>query len=69
VSSSPDNRIRTLEAQVARLTEFSQLLLNHLLKAQSFSGVGKGPTPENVNRWVIDLSNATWEKYQHRAKL
>jgi len=64
-----DSRIQTLEARVARLTEFNQILLEHLLRAQDFSGPGKGPSPQNVNRWVIDLSDSIWSKYGYSPKL
>ncbi len=64
-----DSRIRTLEARVARLAEFNQILLEHLLRAQDLSGPGKGPSSQDVNRWVIDLSDSVWSKYQYSPKL
>jgi hypothetical protein len=68
-SQQNDARIKALETRVARLADFNQLLLNHLMRAQTFSPGGKGPTPQNVNRWVIELSNAVWNTYRNSPKL
>jgi hypothetical protein len=68
VSTGTDSRVQALEARVTQLAEFNQILLDHLLQAQSFSGAGKGPSPENVHRWVIDLSNSVWGRFQSRPR-
>jgi hypothetical protein len=68
-STQNESRIQALEARVGQLTEFNQILLDHLLRAQDFNGPGKGPLPENVHRWVIDMSNAVWSKYHVRRRL
>ena len=67
-SSQADARIQALEARVSRLAEFNQLLLDYLIATQDFSGTGKGPTPQNVNRWVINLSDSVWTRYRGASK-
>ena len=61
---SPEQRLEVLEKDVKRLREFNELLRQHLLKAQDFSGPGKGPTPQNVNVWLKSLSNVVFQKYR-----
>jgi hypothetical protein len=68
-STQDELRIKALEARVAQLTDFNQMLLDHLLRAQDFNGPGKGPLPENVHRWVIDMPNAVWSRYHNRRRL
>ena len=70
MSTAPEHtRIQALEARVARLAEFNELLLAHLLRIQNLSGPGKGPTSQqHVNVWLIDLSDAAWEKYRYNTK-
>lgn len=59
-----DSRIQKLETRVARLAEFNQILLAHILRVQDFSGPGKGPLSQNVHRWVIDLSDSVFSKFR-----
>jgi hypothetical protein len=62
-------RIKALETKVARLQSFNQILLNHLLEAQSFSGPGLGPDSQNVHHWVINLSNEVWQNYRNTSTI
>jgi hypothetical protein len=64
-----DQRLEALEARVANLAAFNQVLLDHLLQAQDFMGPGKPPNPQTVHRWVIDLSNSVWARYRGKGKL
>jgi hypothetical protein len=62
-------RIQALEAKINRLQTFNQIILDHLLGAQHYSGPGLGPNPQNVHQWVVGLSNEIWQNYQHTTKL
>jgi hypothetical protein len=63
-------QIQELHEKVKRLQDLNQILLDHLRKVQNYSSPGKGPgNVENLNRWLIDLSNAVTAKFMSRQKI
>jgi hypothetical protein len=68
-ANTSEARLQQLEKKVERLQQLNQILLNHLLAAQSFTSATEGPTPANVNRWVIGLSNEVWNAFRYTPNL
>lgn len=62
---STDERLKELEREMERLQQFNQILLDHLLRVQDY---GKA-VAENIPVWLIDLSDALYQKYRYAPKL
>lgn len=63
--TTSDQRIAELEAKVARLQDFNQILMTHIIAIQGTDPV----TPEKLHTVLIDLSDAVWQKYRYSPRL
>jgi hypothetical protein len=68
-TQSDDERIKALEGRVARLAEFNEFLLGHVLRVQSIGPLSPDPASQKkVNVWLIDLSDGAAEKYRYNKR-